>query len=75
MKKIITLILSIMMLGAISLTSACQSNKMLIVYTEAGFAPWEFTQAGSTEVIGVDIEIAKANAQNVVLSFFINSYF
>jgi polar amino acid transport system substrate-binding protein len=59
MKKIITLILSIMMLGAISLTSACQSNKMLIVYTEAGFAPWEFTQAGSTEVIGVDIEIAK----------------
>lgn len=59
MKKLITLILSVMMLGAIALTTACEPAKpKLIVYTEAGFAPWEFTQAGSTEVIGVDMEIA-----------------
>lgn len=35
------------------------SENYLIVYTESGFAPWEFTQKGSTKIIGVDMEIAK----------------
>ena len=59
MKKLLTLILTVMMLGTIAITTACEPTKKLIVYTEAGFAPWEFTQEGSMEVIGVDMEIAK----------------
>ena len=41
--------------------AACggDAKEKLIVYTEAGFAPWEFTKKGSTTVIGVDMEIAK----------------
>ena len=44
-------------------------KETLIVYTEAGFAPWEFTAAGSTDIIGVDMEIAKyiANKYNYEL--------
>ena len=59
MKKVITLIMSALMAaGCIGLT-ACGNENELIVYTEAGFAPWEFTQEGSTKVIGVDMEIAQ----------------
>ena len=58
MKKLLTLILTVMMLGTLAFTTACEPTKKLIVYTEAGFAPWEFTQEGSMEVIGVDMEIA-----------------
>ena len=36
-----------------------EAKDELIVYTEAGFAPWEFTKKGSTKVIGVDMEIAE----------------
>ena len=39
--------------------ASCNKKETLIVYTEAGFAPWEFTNPGSTEVVGVDMEIAK----------------
>ena len=39
--------------------ASCNEKDTLIVYTEAGFAPWEFTNPGSTEVVGVDMEIAK----------------
>ena len=39
--------------------SSCNKKDTLIVYTEAGFAPWEFTKEGSTTVVGVDMEIAK----------------
>jgi polar amino acid transport system substrate-binding protein len=42
-----------------SMAACGETKEKLIVYTEAGFAPWEFTQKGSTKVIGVDMEIAK----------------
>ena len=38
--------------------SSCGDKDTLIVYTEAGFAPWEFTKPGTTDIIGVDMEIA-----------------
>jgi polar amino acid transport system substrate-binding protein len=45
--------------ATIGMASCGESKQELIVYTEAGFAPWEFTKKGSTKVIGVDMEIAK----------------
>jgi polar amino acid transport system substrate-binding protein len=59
MKKFLTLIVA----GLLAVTclfslTAC-GGKELIVYTESGFAPWEYTKDGSTEVVGVDMEIAK----------------
>lgn len=45
-------------LSAFAFASCGEKKQELIVYTEAGFAPWEFTAKGSTKIIGVDIEIA-----------------
>ena len=60
MKKIIsTFLASLMALTTFGFASCDPLKEQLIVYTEAGFAPWEFTAPGSTEVIGVDMEIAK----------------
>ncbi len=58
MKKLLSLILtcSILLLGA-TMFASCGEDNTLIVYTEAGFAPWETTDG--LEVVGVDIEIAK----------------
>lgn len=41
-----------------SFSSCGEQKDTLIVYTEAGFAPWEFTSPGTTNIIGVDMEIA-----------------
>ncbi len=59
MKKIVSLFLALTLLamGALALTSCGDSANVLIVYTESGFAPWETTEG--TEVVGVDMEIAK----------------
>ncbi len=60
-KKLIASVLAtVSAFAAFSFTSCglSDSNK-LIVYTEAGFAPWEFTQKGSTKIVGVDMEIAQ----------------
>lgn len=66
MKKFLTMVIASLMLlvGAFSFT-ACGKEE-LIVYTESGFPPFEYTVAGSTEVVGVDMEIAKyiANKYN-----------
>lgn len=61
MKKLVTLALAATLtIGAAGALTSCGEKKdELIVYTEAGFAPWEFTAKGSTDIIGVDIEIAK----------------
>ena len=62
MKKIIaSLLAAVSVFGAALGMTSCfgEQKETLIVYTEAGFAPWEFTQAGSTKVIGVDMEIAQ----------------
>ena len=46
-------------LGLIALTSiclgACGSEETLTVYTESGFAPFEYVDGG--EIVGVDVDI------------------
>ena len=42
-------------LGAALGLSACSNNDELVVYTEAGFAPFEYIQNGA--IVGVDVEI------------------
>jgi|GEM_PF-2003747 len=64
MKKLLTamcliacsLIMAVSFVGCAGNT---EKQETLIVYTEAGFAPWEFTQKGSLDIIGIDMEIAK----------------
>ncbi len=59
-----TLLATVAAFATVGFASCGGSQKeTLIVYTEAGFAPWEFTKKGSTEVIGVDMEIAKYIAE------------
>lgn len=74
MKKTISLILAaVMILAAFALTG-CSSEKgkspddikkagKLIVYTEAGFAPYEFIY--NNEIVGVDVEIMKEVAKKL----------
>ncbi len=58
--------------GCIALTGcdSTDNKEELIVYTEAGFAPFEFKEKGKSDVVGVDIEIAKyiANKYNYKLT-------
>lgn len=58
-KKLAALALAAATVSTAAALASCSEKEKLIVYTEAGFAPWEFTKEGSTEVIGVDVEIAK----------------
>lgn len=74
MKKTISLILAaVMILAAFALTG-CSSKKgkspddikkagKLVVYTEAGFAPYEFIY--NNEIVGVDVEIMKEVAKKL----------
>ena len=58
MKKIITLILSVLMaLGCFAGLTACNEpeKETLYVYTEAGFPPYEYMKDG--QLVGVDIDI------------------
>lgn len=62
MKKFLAIIMSCLTAVACCFAfTACggSDKEKLIVYTEAGFPPFEFTAKGSTEIIGVDIELAK----------------
>ena len=52
MKKLLTLLLTV--IGIITTTS-CSAEKTLIVYTEAGFAPFEYVANGA--IVGVDVDI------------------
>lgn len=75
MKKVISLVLSLVLLVSLVLLSGCQSaaerNSVeaikkagkLVVYTEAGFAPFEFISGG--KVVGVDIAIAEEIAKEL----------
>ncbi len=58
-KLIATALAAIAAFATLGFASCNEEKDKLIVYTEAGFAPWEFTEAGSTDVVGVDMEIAK----------------
>ena len=55
MKKIISLVLALVMLcgAAFALTSCGEDT--LVVYTEAGFAPFEYVEDG--KIVGVDVDI------------------
>jgi polar amino acid transport system substrate-binding protein len=52
MKKIFTLCLCLVALFAIA---SCNKEEQLIVYTEAGFAPFEYISGN--EIVGVDVDI------------------
>ena len=62
MKKALSLLVVLALVcGALLSFTSCSQKEKLIVYTEAGFAPWETTEG--TKVVGVDMEIAKYIAQ------------
>ena len=52
MKKLVSLVLCLIALISIA---SCNKEEQLIVYTEAGFAPFEYVSDGS--IVGVDVDI------------------
>ncbi len=65
MKKILSLILVATMLISVLTFAGCgkKDDNTLLVYTEAGFAPYEFIY--NNEIIGVDIAIMEAVAEEL----------
>ena len=68
MKKILAFIvlcvcLTTVCFSAVGCNRGNNKKEVLIVYTEGGFAPWEFSEKGSLDIIGIDIEIAKYIAE------------
>ena len=70
MKKILSLVLAVLMLTAVLASCGAKNGQTLdeikesgklIVYTEAGFAPFEFIY--NNEVVGVDIAICEEIAK------------
>lgn len=56
MKKLISIALALLMLaGCMVAFASCKKEETLTVYTEAGFAPFEYTSDG--KIVGVDVEI------------------
>ena len=72
-KKIFALAMAVLMLAMAMTLTACgakyntaddiKANGKLVVYTEAGFAPYEFIY--ENEIVGVDIEIMKKVADKL----------
>ena len=62
MKKILSLVLVVLMLASTLCIAGCggKTEEELVIYTEAGFAPYEFIYEG--EIVGVDIKIMEAVA-------------
>lgn len=52
MKKLLSLLFCTMLLLVVC---SCNKEKTLVVYTEAGFAPFEYVSGG--EIVGVDVDI------------------
>lgn len=65
MKKILSLVLAVVMLASAFTLVSCggKNDNQLLVYTEAGFAPYEFIYNG--EIVGVDIAIMQAVADEL----------
>ena len=65
MKKILSLVLVALMLASALCLASCggKEDNKLVVYTEAGFAPYEFIY--NNEIVGVDIAIMKAVAEEL----------
>ena len=52
MKKLLTLLLAVI---SIFTATSCSTEKTLVVYTESGFAPFEYVSGGA--IVGVDVDI------------------
>lgn len=65
MKKILSLVMVVLMLASALCIAGCggKDDNTLVVYTEAGFAPYEFIY--NNEIVGVDIAIMKAVAEEI----------
>lgn len=65
MKKILSLVLVVLMLASTLCVAGCggKTEDELVIYTEAGFAPYEFIYEG--EIVGVDIKIMEAVANKL----------
>ena len=65
MKKILSLVLVALMIASVLCIAGCggKDENTLVVYTEAGFAPYEFVY--NNEIVGVDIEIMSAVAEKL----------
>lgn len=56
MKKIVTLLLALSLtVGCLFAFASCKKEETLTVYTEAGFAPFEYMSDG--KIVGVDVDI------------------
>jgi polar amino acid transport system substrate-binding protein len=60
MKKIFAIVLAVLMLASVMCFTSCKKEETLTVYTEAGFAPYEFVYEG--DIVGVDVKIMEAVA-------------
>ena len=77
MKKIVTLALAALLVVMALALTACgpkyntvdqiKENGKLVVYTEAGFAPYEFVY--ENDIVGVDIEIMKKVAEKLGVDY------
>lgn len=64
MKKIFAIVLAVLMLASVMCFTSCnEKEETLTVYTEAGFAPYEFVYEG--DIVGVDIKIMEAVAEKL----------
>ncbi len=65
MKKSLTIVLILMIIVSLFAFTGCKKNAMteLVVYTESGFPPFEY--ASGKDIVGVDMEIAKAIADEL----------
>ena len=71
MKKTLALILAVMMIIPTLCFVGCGGNdNKLVVYTEAGFAPYEFLY--NNEIVGVDIAIMKEVAKELGKELIVN---
>ena len=60
MKKILVIMMAVLMLATTLCFASCgKDEETLTVYTEAGFAPYEFVY--ENEIVGVDIKIMEAD--------------
>lgn len=55
MKKIVTILLSAMLGSSCFAFASCTTADTLVVYTEAGFAPFEYIS--NNQIVGVDVDI------------------
>ena len=80
-KKFLAMLLTVAMIGTMAFAlSSCggseESSETLKVVTEATFAPFEFTEDGSEDIIGFDVDMMNAIAEDQGLNIeFVNLEF